>query len=100
MNAKKLLAELEVVAESLGIRTIYDTFDGKGGGCRVVDNRYIVINKRLSDEIKAELFLRALSEMPIDEIFIKPEIRELLEGARSKTSTAPEPEAPTDTSES
>ena len=94
MNAKKLLAELEVVAESLGIRTIYDTFDGKGGGCRVVENRYIVINKRLSDEIKADLFLRALSEMPIDEIFIKPEIRELLEGARSKPQSSSEQETP------
>ncbi len=100
MNAKKLLAELEVVAESLGIRTIYDTFDGKGGGCRVVDNRYIVINKRLSDEIKADLFLRALSEMPIDEIFIKPEIRELLEGARSKQPPSPQTETLPDSTES
>lgn len=85
MTAKKLLAELEIVAEHLGIKTIYDTFDGRGGGCRVVENRYIVINKRLSDEIKAELFLKALSDMPIDEIFIKPEIRQLLEQARSSS---------------
>ncbi|NLI98620.1 hypothetical protein GX441_08185 [bacterium] len=85
MTAKKLLAELEIVAEHLGIKTIYDTFDGRGGGCRVVENRYVVINKRLSDEIKAELFLKALSDMPIDEIFIKPEIRQLLEQARSSS---------------
>lgn len=84
MKAKKILEELEVVAEKLGIQTIYDTFEGKGGGCRVVDNRYIVINKRLADEVKAELFLKALSEMPIDEIFIKPEIREMLEQARGR----------------
>jgi hypothetical protein len=86
LTSKKLLAELEIVAEHLGIKTIYDTFEGRGGGCRVVENRYIVINKRLSDEIKAELFLRALSDMPIDEIFIKPEIRHLLEQARLSSS--------------
>ncbi len=82
MKAKKLLQELELVAEKLGIQTIYDTFEGKGGGCRVIDNRYVVINSRLADRVKAELFLKALSELPIDEIYIKPEIRELLEQAR------------------
>ena len=82
MKPKKLLRELEVVAERLGIQTIYDTFDGKGGGCRVVENRYIVINKRLTDEVKSELFLKALSRMPIDEIYIKPDIRKLLEDSR------------------
>lgn len=82
MKAKRLLQELELVAEKLGIQTIYDTFEGKGGGCRVIDNRYVVINSRLADRVKAELFLKALSELPIDEIYIKPEIRELLEEAR------------------
>jgi len=82
VKPKKLLRELELVAERLGIQTVYDTFQGKGGGCRVVDNRYIVINKRLADAAKAELFLRALAEMSIDEIYIKPEIRKLLEEAR------------------
>jgi hypothetical protein len=86
MKAKKLLQELELVAEKLGIQTIYDTFDGKGGGCRVIDNRYVVINSRLSDEVKAELFLKALSELSIDEIYIKPDIRELLEQARESKS--------------
>ncbi|MEA3310591.1 MAG: hypothetical protein U9Q76_00045 [candidate division WOR-3 bacterium] len=82
MKAKKLLQELELVAEKLVIQTIYDTFEGKGGGCRVIDNRYVVINSRLADRVKAELFLKALSELAIDEIYIKPEIRELLEEAR------------------
>ena len=83
MKPKKLLQELELVAEKLGIQTIYDTFEGKGGGCRVIDNRYIVINSRLADRVKAELFLKALSELPIAEIYTKPEIRELLEEARA-----------------
>jgi len=82
VKPKKLLQELELVAEKLGIQTIYDTFEGKGGGCRVIDNRYVVINSRLADRVKAELFLKALSELAIDEIYIKPEIRELLEEAR------------------
>jgi len=88
VKPKKLLQELELVAEKLGIQTVYDTFQGRGGGCRVIEDRYIVINSRLADEIKAELFLKALSELPIDEIYIKPEIRELLEEARkSKPQT-------------
>lgn len=82
MKPKKLLQELELVAEKLGIQTVYDTFQGRGGGCRVIEDRYIVINSRLADDVKAELFLKALSELPIDEIYIKPEIRELLEEAR------------------
>jgi len=82
MKPKKLLRELELIAEKLGVETIYDTFQGRGGGCRVVENRYIVINKRLPDEIKAELFLKALSQMSVDEIFIKPDIRKLIEEAR------------------
>jgi len=82
VKPKKLLQELELVAEKLGIQTVYDTFQGRGGGCRVIEDRYIVINSRLADDVKAELFLKALSELPIDEIYIKPEIRELLEEAR------------------
>ncbi len=91
MKPKKLLAELEIIAERLGIQTVYDTFQGKGGGCRVVENRYIVINKRLSDDVKAELFLRALARMSIEEIFIKPDIRELLEQARNSKSQETRP---------
>lgn len=91
MKPKKLLAELEIIAERLGIQTVYDIFQGKGGGCRVVENRYIVINKRLSDDVKAELFLRALARMSIEEIFIKPDIRELLEQARNSKSQETRP---------
>jgi len=88
VKPKKLLQELELVAEKLGIQTVYDTFQGRGGGCRVIEDRYIVINSRLADDVKARLFLKALSELPIDEIYIKPEIRELLEEAReSKPQT-------------
>lgn len=92
MKPKKLLRELELVAEKLGIQTVYDALEGKGGGCRVVEDRYIVINKRLSDEVKVELFLKALASMPIDEIYIKPDIRELLEKARESESPAEESE--------
>lgn len=89
MKPRKLLRELEIVAEKLGIQTIYDTLEGKGGGCRVIEDRYIVINKRLSDEVKAELFLKALAHMPVDEVYVKPDIRQLLEEARD--SRPPEP---------
>lgn len=92
MKPKKLLQELELVAEKLGIQTVYDTFQGRGGGCRVIEDRYIVINSRLADDVKAELFLKALSELAIDEIYIKPEIRELLEQARESKPRTEESE--------
>ena len=58
---KVSLAELEHVAEALSIKVSYDDLKtSKGGSCRVMETRRIIINKHLATGEKVNLLAREL----------------------------------------
>lgn len=84
MKEIEILENLEKIAEKLGVKVIYDKMWGKGGGCRLRQKRYILINKTLSNREKIKVFAGALSCYPLDDIYIIPKVREQIEKAREE----------------
>jgi len=59
---KITLAELERVAEALSVKVSYDDLKtSKGGSCRVMESRRIIINKHLAAGEKINLLARELA---------------------------------------
>jgi hypothetical protein len=59
---KIALSELEQLAEALSIKVSYDDIKtSRGGSCRVMETRRIIINKHLSNSEKINLLARELA---------------------------------------
>jgi len=82
MRREQILQELEELASKIGIEIRYERMGTLSGGlCRIHDGRVILINKHLSVASKVELLSAelALEKDKFENIFILPEIRELLD---------------------
>lgn len=73
---KVTLGELEQVAKTLGVRVTYDDLrTSKGGSCRVLETRRIMINKHLPSSEKLSLLARELSRFDLDGIELPDHVR-------------------------
>ncbi len=73
---KITLADLENVAQALSIKVTYDDLKtSKGGSCRVMETRRIIINKHLSTGEKINLLARELSGFDIAGLDIPDKVR-------------------------
>jgi hypothetical protein len=79
MTAEQLLAELEELAENSNIGIRYEKGNFDGGYCVLKADRLIVINKKFLAPRRASLLAQALAEVGIDEVYLKPVIREFIE---------------------
>ncbi|MEO0293984.1 MAG: hypothetical protein ABIN61_07175 [candidate division WOR-3 bacterium] len=77
MKRKEILAELIQVACKIGIKIIEDKLLQKGGYCRVFNNKYVIMDKRISEEDKMRILIEALKRNDLDNIYLTPKIREL-----------------------
>ncbi|MBM2839592.1 MAG: hypothetical protein HW412_120 [Bacteroidetes bacterium] len=85
MKHEDLIAELEQLATQLGIVVRYEKGDFEGGYCILKTERILLINKRLMPNKKASVFAVALNEIGIDNLFIKPAVREFIEDEVART---------------
>jgi hypothetical protein len=73
---KVSLADLENVAKSLSIKVSYeDLKTSKGGSCRVMETRRIIINKHLQTGDKINLLAKELGNFDLGELDIPDSIR-------------------------
>jgi hypothetical protein len=73
---KVSLADLENVAKSLAIKVSYeDLKTSKGGSCRVMETRRIIINKHLQTGDKINLLAKELGNFDLGELDIPDSIR-------------------------
>jgi hypothetical protein len=79
MNETTLLQELEALAEELEIEVRYDSFEGRGGLCRYGGKTCLIVNRELGIEERLNLFAHALSQLSLDTVFVRPQVREYLE---------------------
>ena len=82
---KQLLAELEEIVRRLGYKLRYEKGNFEGGYCLLKDSRLFVINSRNEAEKRVSIIARNLKELGIDDIFVKPQIREAIEKESSKS---------------
>jgi len=86
MTQEQILAELEELAVNCGIAVRYEKGDFDGGFCVLKAERLIVVNKRLATGKRASVLAQGLAEVGIDEMYLKPAIREYIEDELAKAS--------------
>ncbi|HEY9166283.1 MAG TPA: hypothetical protein VIS48_09000 [Candidatus Kryptonia bacterium] len=79
LKTEALIAELEEAAEQLGLKVIYEKGDFSGGYCILKEEKLIVINKRFDQKHRASTLARSLLEVGIENLFLKPAVREFIE---------------------
>jgi len=89
LKTETLIAELEEAASQLGLKVIYEKGDFSGGYCILKEEKLIVINKKFDPKHRAVTLAQSLSEVGIENLFLKPAVREYIEEqteARNETS--------------
>lgn len=79
-----MVKELEVLAANSGIGLRYEKGDFEGGYCVLKDERLIVVNKKLPPARRASILAQGLAEIGIDELYLKPAVREFIEDELAK----------------
>lgn len=73
---KITLADLENIAKALQVRVSYDDLKtSRGGSCRVLESRRIIINKHLQNAEKINLLAAELGNFDLSALEIPDEIR-------------------------
>ncbi len=81
---KQILSELEEIVERLGYKTRYEKGNFEGGYCVLKESRFIVVNNRNEVERRITIVTKCIKEIGIDDIFIKPHLREIIEAESAK----------------
>jgi hypothetical protein len=76
---KQTLNELEDIVQRLGYKIRYEKGNFEGGYCLLKESRLFVINSRKEIERRIVIISKNLKELGVDEIFVKPQIREIIE---------------------
>lgn len=84
MTHDQLLKELELLASNSGITVRYEKGDFEGGFCVLRSERLILINKKMNTPRKASILAQGLAEIGIDEVYLKPAVREFIEDELSR----------------
>lgn len=83
MKEEDLLEQLVELARSLGFDIRFDRGSFRDGSCRVEDRKIIVLNRRSPVSRKVAAISKALSEQPLDGIFVLPVVRDTIEKEKS-----------------
>ena len=78
MKKTRILTELEDLCRRLSIIIKYDRFFGRGGYCRLRNQAYFIINKRLSNDAKEQIFMNELRSMDIDPSQLPEKLQEIM----------------------
>ena len=74
-----IIQDLKSVAGQLGATVRFEKGDFKGGYCLIKENKVIVINKIANLQRKVMILSAALKELGVDEIYLNPKLREIIE---------------------
>ncbi len=85
LNDEILLLQLEELAERLGIlvrdeNINIDDVSSSGGLCLVEGQYILILNSKTTVQEKIQIAITALRQFDLSNVYVKPAIRELLEG--------------------
>jgi hypothetical protein len=79
MIEDEILEALESLARQLGIEVRYEKGDFKGGFCTFRDQHLIIMQKNENTYKKIQILARELHRFDLEQIYVIPAIRELLQ---------------------
>lgn len=87
-----LLAQLEELTESLGVKIRYEKIAKEGsffsgGLCKIKGQDTIIMNSKISTEEKIDILAQSLGSFDLSQVFIKPALREFLGQNNSEISS-------------
>jgi hypothetical protein len=87
MNDEVILSCLEELAEKLDILVRDENINieessSPGGLCRVEGKQVVILNSKATVKEKIQVMITALHQFDLTQMYIKPVIRELLEGQK------------------
>lgn len=84
MNEAHLLQELEAVASQLSVEVRHEDLEGSRGGLiRLRGETCILLDRELPVGERVEVLAGALARLPLEDVFLPPAVRELLEDRAS-----------------
>ena len=84
---KVTLPELEQVARDLGIKVTYDDLrTSKGGSCRVMETRRILINKHLPAAEKISLLSKELGRLDLGGLTLPDRVRKKIQSESDRAA--------------
>ena len=79
MRINQVILELSDLAKQIGVDVRKDQGSFRSGLCFIKEKPVIVLNKRASADQIASSIARSLAEMSIENIYLKPALRELID---------------------
>jgi hypothetical protein len=76
---ENILEDLKELASQMGAKVRFERGDFKGGYCIIKSDKIIVINKLSNLQRKVLTLTSALKELGIEEIYLPPRLREIIE---------------------
>jgi hypothetical protein len=74
-----IIQDLKSLAAQLGAEVRFEKGDFKGGYCILKESKVIVINKMANLQRKVMILSMALKELGIDQIYLTPRLREIID---------------------
>lgn len=93
MKAQQLVKALEEAVRQLGVEVRYERGPFRGGYCTVEGRPVVVLNRQRPPEAHLAALAAALRELPADEVYLRPAVRDALEDLWRAGDTAP-PDVP------
>ena len=81
MKPQQIVEALEEAVQQLGVEVRRERGNFRGGLCTVGDETVVVLNKRRPAEAHLAILADALRALPIDEVYLRPAVRDALEEA-------------------
>ncbi|MGK9475925.1 hypothetical protein [Melioribacter sp. OK-6-Me] len=82
---ENILQDLKQIALQMGAKVRFERGDFKGGYCIMKEDKIIVINKLSSLQKKVLILSNALKELGVDEVYLTPRMREIIEQLSDNT---------------
>lgn len=86
MKHEELINELQELARQLGVTVRYEKGDFEGGYCVLKESRLLLVNRRLMPARKAVVLALAMREIGLDNVFIKPAVRQYIEDEAARAA--------------
>ncbi len=76
---EEIIQDLKALAAQLGAEIRFEKGDFKGGYCILKESKVVVINKMANLQRKVMILSMALKELGVDQIYLTPRLREIID---------------------
>jgi hypothetical protein len=88
MKHEEMSQELQDVARQLGITVRFDQGNFEGGYCILRTQQLLLVNRRLQPGRKASVLAKALREIGLETVFVKPAVRAYIDDETARGQKA------------